>query len=96
MTGEWPKEIDHKNTIRHDNRWTNLRLSNSVTNHQNQTVRSDNVTGLKGVTKQGNKYCARIVFNKKRINLGTRKIAEEAFELYKEAADKYYGEFARY
>ena len=35
MTGQWPKgEIDHKNRIRWDNRWRNLRDVDLVTNRQ--------------------------------------------------------------
>lgn len=37
MTGEMPKgEVDHKNRVRHDNRWTNLQDVSSATNCQNR------------------------------------------------------------
>lgn len=37
MTGETPEVIDHKNRKRADNRWVNLRNTNSKSNAQNRT-----------------------------------------------------------
>lgn len=37
MTGSWPLgEIDHKNRIRNDNRWDNLREASRLTNEHNK------------------------------------------------------------
>lgn len=37
MTGEWPThEIDHKNGVRTDNRWENLRKASPAQNHYNR------------------------------------------------------------
>lgn len=64
MTGEWPESmIDHKNGVRHDNRWLNLRLSDNSRNGQNVSrSHSDNVSGYLGVSfhKQTGKYVAKI------------------------------------
>lgn len=49
--GVWPThEIDHKNEIRHDNRWSNLRPATRGENEQNQSVAQRNSkSGVLGV-----------------------------------------------
>lgn len=86
MTGSFPPDglhIDHKNQIKHDNRWSNLRLLTHSDNLMNRDkARSDNSsTGIIGVslTKQG-KYHAYIHINKKRVNIGFFDTVEEATE----------------
>ena len=50
MTGRWPsEEIDHRNGMREDNRWLNLREATTSENAQNLAVRSNNKSGLTGV-----------------------------------------------
>lgn len=46
------EEMDHINCDRADNRISNLRLSNRPQNSQNQTLKSSNTSGVKGVS-----YC---------------------------------------
>jgi hypothetical protein len=64
MTGEWPTDmIDHRNRVRSDNRWKNLRVSSASLNGQNMLkAHSDSATGLLGVCyhKQTGKYVAGI------------------------------------
>jgi len=49
--------IDHINRIRHDNRLTNLRLTNHSANMLNRPVESKNQTGIRGVyTTASGKY----------------------------------------
>lgn len=50
VTGEEPEEIDHDNRIRTDNRWENLKASTHVKNNQNQKLRSNNKSGITGIT----------------------------------------------
>jgi hypothetical protein len=69
MTGDEPKfEIDHVNNIRNDNRWCNLREANLFENKYNQSLRTDNTSGTKGVHWNiGNKaWVGRVRYNGKR------------------------------
>ena len=49
MTGSWPKQIDHINRIRSDNRWENLREVTQSQNNRNMGIRKDNTSRYKGV-----------------------------------------------
>lgn len=89
MTGKWPeKEIDHKDTDKLNNRWSNLREATASENMRNRKVKSDNRTGVKGVCVAPN--------GKFRVylQLGTFDTLEEAKRVYDEAALKLHGEFA--
>jgi hypothetical protein len=97
MEGRWPDpDPDHKNRIRHDNRWENLREASSSQNKMNRPY--NNKTGYKGVKfiKRASKkpYSARIKIGDSRIFLGCFETAEEAFAAYSSAANKYFGEYA--
>src|SRR5665213_554054 len=51
MTGMWPvDEIDHEDRVRVNNQWLNLREATTGQNHQNLTPRSDNHSGMTGVS----------------------------------------------
>ena len=48
MTGEWPvNEVDHRDTIRSNDKWLNLRLANRSENQSNIRKHSDNTSGFK-------------------------------------------------
>lgn len=73
MTGRWPAhEIDHKNRVRSDNRWLNLREATAGEQRQNQRERSDANTGFRGVTYLRSKgvWLARIALGGRRQHLG--------------------------
>lgn len=61
--GHWPSEqIDHKNGIRDDNSFQNLREASNAQNAQNQRrPRRNNKTGLLGVSPSFGKFKAQIV-----------------------------------
>lgn len=97
MTGRWPAhQIDHKNMVRDDNRWVNLR---EATNGQNTYNRlASNRLGVKNVYyhPQSKKYNVKMIINGKTISFGYYDDVELAGLVAREARDKYLGEFARH
>lgn len=94
--GEWPEiGIDHKNGNTTDNRIENLRLASQSENNMNTKRRSDNRSGVKGVfwSKLSKKWCAQIAINGRGKHLGYYTDIDDAAEVYKRAAEKYFGEF---
>jgi hypothetical protein len=90
--GVFPKEqIDHKNGERADNRIFNLREATSFENRRNSRRRTHTITGLTGVFKVKNSWCAKI----RNVHIGCFNTAEEAHAAYCAAAREQYGEFAR-
>lgn len=99
MKGAMPSNlIDHINGVKDDNRWVNLRPCTHLGNNQNAGIPKRNSSGFKGVyfNKEVKKWHAQISVNRKRISLGFFEVVEDAGNAYKEAANKYHGEFARY
>jgi hypothetical protein len=83
--GYFPKEIDHINNIRNDNRLCNLRLANRSENNQNKIkCLSNNLAGFLGVSFDVNrkKYFARIKINGKQKHLGYANNPQDAHNLY--------------
>lgn len=84
----WPKcYIDHIDRCRDNNAIANLREANEYENVHNMKMLCTNTSGYTGVRKLGNRWQARIYFNKKDIYLGcydTHKEASEVREKYKE------------
>lgn len=98
MTGEWPPEqIDHRNLIKSDNRWANLRPASPSQNNQNTPRKSNNSSSHKGVSwyRAGAKWRARLVVNKREISLGYFDDFDAAKAAYEAAAIEHFGEFAR-
>lgn len=91
------RQIDHINICGCDNRKENLRLVTSSEQRINRGQRSDNTSGVVGVSwhKARNKWEAYITINKKRIHLGIfpDKDFDEAVKVRLKAEFKYFGEF---
>jgi hypothetical protein len=51
MTAAWPRQIDHVNLNRADNRWCNLREATTSQNLANARMPSTNTSGFKGVSR---------------------------------------------
>jgi hypothetical protein len=81
VSGEFPtKEIDHINRVRNDNRLSNLRFCNRSENSQNTKIRSNNTSGVKGVSwsRSHQKWHAYIKVNDIRTNCGYFESLDEA------------------
>ncbi len=90
MTGNDPgdKEIDHKDRVRDNNIWENLRLATSSQNNANRDI---NAMGI----RFNGKWIARIKCDKKERHLGTFVNKESARAAYIEAGKKLFGEYFR-
>jgi hypothetical protein len=87
MHGVMPaSQIDHINGDRLDNRMSNLRLASQAINSQNQRrARSDNDSGLLGVSKKRGRWIAQIAADGRRVPLGTYATPDEAHAAYLDA-----------
>lgn len=73
MMGHWPEnDVDHRNEVKSDNRWDNIRTATRQQNNANKGKQSNNTSGYKGVTwnKATGKWQAAVTFNRKRYHLG--------------------------
>jgi hypothetical protein len=90
-----PHKVDHRNreeTL--DNRKENLRIATNAENCRHSGLRSNNTSGLKGVSRQGGKWKAEITKDGKNIYLGLFETPELAAYAYDIAAVDLFGEFA--
>lgn len=98
-TGLLPKQVDHRNRIKSDDRPSNLRAATQSQNSGNAVWPSSKHSLPKGVHLQPshtvpNPFSAEIMVNRRRIYLGVFPTAELAHLAYCAAAKKYRGEFA--
>lgn len=73
MTGAWPlQQIDHRDRIKTNNKWSNLRPATHLENQQNRGMKSNNTSGVAGVgwVKNTKKWTASIRVNYKYYFLG--------------------------
>ena len=96
QTGKWPTHhIDHKNRMRADNRWKNLREATPKQNARNRRPSKRNSSGGVGVTKtRAGTWQAFIGVDMKNIVLGTFPTFDEAVVARVSAEKLHYGEFA--
>jgi HNH endonuclease len=86
---------DHINGDRLDNRRENLRLVTKRQNNFNKKVRSDSLTGIKGITRCGNRWQALISSDGVKRYLGSFPTPYDAAVAYNQAALLYHGDYAR-
>jgi len=93
-----PRQVDHKNGERLDDRRTNLRITDQTGNTRNRKMPCVNKCGYKGAFfhKNKNRWKAQIKINGKGIYLGTFHTPEEAHAAYCAAAQRLFGDFARF
>jgi hypothetical protein len=97
MTGIWPPhQVDHVNGVRHDNRWSNLRLATHSQNKHNERRPADNSSGFKGVSwhKGAGKWSAQAVLSGRKHHLGLFVSTADAAAAYDAFAERNYGPFA--
>ncbi len=87
MTGSFPPEdVDHINGVRDDNRWLNLRPVSRAENQMNCGIRSNNITGVVGVSwnKYHGKWQSTIKSDRVQIHIGYFDDFDEAVRERKE------------
>ncbi|WP_342106342.1 HNH endonuclease signature motif containing protein [Methylobacterium sp. SI9] len=96
VTGEEPiGEIDHRDLVRSNNRWLNLRAASHSDNACNKSLYRNNTTGLTGVHPHGSSYHAQIKRHGRQIHLGAFRTIEAAHAAYLAAARELHGSFNR-
>lgn len=96
---KWPKnQIDHINSIKHDNRINNLREATPAENCIHHLKRKDNSSGFVGIhwDEKKRKWIARCAIDNIRYYLGAFKDKEIAIEKYTHFAKLHHGEFYSY
>lgn len=86
--------IDHINRDKLDNRKENFRYATSSENRINSNIRSDNISGIQGVSLENGKWRVRISVNGKYLHLGMFDDFDDAVKARLKAEKQYYGEFA--
>ena len=88
--------VDHINQNKDDNRIENLRLAHEYQQRGNVGLRSDNTSGIRGVSwsKRDSKWEAKIHRKQKTYMLGRFNTKEEAAAAYEKAATVYFKEFS--
>lgn len=97
MTGDFPAgEVDHRNRIKHDNRWCNLREATGEQNNANKGVPSHNSSGAKGVSlcKRSGKWRAYVKKGRKSFSLGYYNSVSEAAKAASDAREALHGDFS--
>ena len=97
MTGSFPLVIvDHRNRVRHDNRWENLRPADYSENVFNRRKLKHNRSGITGVywNKPRQKWMARIQVRGRRLFLGYFANKEDAATARQDAEHQYFSEFS--
>ena len=87
--------MDHIDCKTKNNNVLNLRWATSVQNSQNNSLRKDSTSGVKGVSfhKQSNKWLAYISIDNTQIKLGSFTNKEDAINVRVKKANEVFGIF---
>jgi hypothetical protein len=96
--GYFPKEVDHIDGNKSNNKIENLRPASHLENLRNQKIRTDNVSGHKNVgwAKREQKWRVRLTVNGKDKHIGYFDDRELADLVAVEATNKFHKEFSAY
>lgn len=97
MTGEWPRQVDHRDGDRSNNAWANLRLATHQQNILNAKLAKNSTSGFKGVSwhRAAGKWSAQIYLNGESKHLGLFTTAEDAHAAYVSALSDVEPDFVR-
>lgn len=97
MTGEWPKQIDHADGDRSNNRFANLRRATHIQNILNAKMAKNNTSGFKGVSwhKGAGKWMVQTYIDGVKIYLGLYEDPAEGYRAYERAVNNTHPEFLR-
>jgi hypothetical protein len=92
MTGAWPTRLDHRDRVRCNNVWSNLRVATQSQNLANR-AQSKSASGIRGVEGRDGHWHARIKVRGCKLHLGTYKKQDAAIAAYRAAAKLHFGDF---
>lgn len=98
MTGDWPPQrVDHRNLIKTDNRWENIRCASHWENVANKPMHKRNKAGMKGVvvSPNGKSFRAYGRADGRTVYLGNHPTPEAAHAAYCAFTAPRHGEFFR-
>ena len=95
LKGNWPKELDHINGIRDDNRIENLREVTRQQNLFNRKATTGSTSKYKGVSwkSKNNKWVAQCCVSGKVKHLGLYNTEEKAHEVYENYTEEIHGQY---
>ena len=76
---EVPDQVDHKDGVRSNNKWINLRESNNSKNSKNSSMKSSNTSGSTGVywSKRDQRWIGEVTIDGKKVYVGRSNYIEE-------------------
>ena len=98
MTNERPDKVDHKDTIKTNNSWSNLRICTQSQNSANRQKPINNTSGYKNVSwfKPKNKWRVKVTKDGKSYHGGYFNSLEEAVLVANSLRKELFGEFSLY
>lgn len=96
--GYLPRQVDHRDNCKQNNRIENLRAATHGENQQNQPLRKTNKSGVKGVcwVNKTKRWLAQCCVNGKKYQLGSFASIAEADEIACLARELLHGDFANH